>query len=243
MTQHDEVIWQVINHNNCCFKVKTKSKNLCRNLYNVTGICNRSSCPLANSQYATVKEKDGRCYLLIKTIEMAHMPKKHWQKISLDSNYIKALNEIDEHLEFWPKYLVHKNKQRLTKIMQYHLRVQKNYAKTKPGLKSISIKHRRRDSDREAKSEVAAHLEQTIEKELIARFYSGIYGNIYNTTEIHSAATHRSKSLKLNDKDNLKVIDGHFEDKESGGGIDVEYLDEMNEIDVRKKMIAFIFLI
>ncbi|PHH68163.1 hypothetical protein CDD80_213 [Ophiocordyceps camponoti-rufipedis] len=180
----DEIVWQIINQQFCSYKLKTEKKqNFCRNEYNVTGLCNRQSCPLANSRYATVRQHPTKetLYLYTKTIERAHLPSKTWERIKLSNNYSKALEQIDEALIYWPKFLVHKCKQRLTRLTQVQMRSRRLAAEEERLgerlVPKLAPKVRHREAARERKAEAAAKLERTIERELAERLRQGAYGD------------------------------------------------------------------
>lgn len=180
---NDESIWHCINRDFCSFKVKlvAPKQNFCRNPHNVTGLCNRASCPLANSQYATVMEEEGICYLFIKTVERAHSPKNLWEKIKLSRNFLQALEQINKHCEYVvPEHMINRCKQRLTKMRQMHIRMRKLSLKEGPRLVPIKKKTERREATRELKAEAAAKVDLAIEKELLERLKQGTYGDIYN---------------------------------------------------------------
>ncbi|XP_056842052.1 uncharacterized protein LOC130494459 isoform X2 [Raphanus sativus] len=182
--QDDEVIWQAIRHKHCSYMAKIETGNFCRNPYNVTGICNRSSCPLANSRYATIRDHDGVFYLYMKTIERAHMPKNLWERIKLPRNYEKALELIDKHLLYWPKLLQHKVKQRLTKMTQIRIRTRKLNLKTREKIMTMPRRDVKREPRREEKALTAAELEKSIETELLERLMKGVYPKILDYPEL-----------------------------------------------------------
>ena len=164
-------------------RLNTKSQTFCRNEYNVTGFCSRQSCPLANSRYATVRPdpETGALHLYLKTVERAHLPSQWWERIRLSNNYEKALAQIDEKLLYWPKFLNHKCKQRLTRLTQVAIRsrrIQKEDERLGEKIvPRIASKIKRREETRERKAENAAKVERAIERELIERLRSGAYGD------------------------------------------------------------------
>ncbi|KAL5364788.1 ribosomal L28e protein family-domain-containing protein [Aspergillus floccosus] len=233
----DEIVWQVINQQFCSYKLKTtKGQNFCRNEYNVSGLCNRQSCPLANSRYATVRSdpETGAMYLYMKTVERAHMPSKWWERIRLSSNYAKALEQVDERLIYWPKFLVHKCKQRLTRLTQVAIRMKK-LAKEEERLgervvPKLAPKIRRREETRERKAESAAKVERAIERELIERLRSGAYGDRpLNVEEGIWKKVLRGLERSGDGERDEDMDDGELEEEEEEGVGEVEYVSDLED--------------
>eukprot|EP00210_Caulerpa_lentillifera_P003118 g2979.t2 len=144
----------------------------------------------------------------------------------LSRNYQKALKQVSEELEFWPNLLVHKNKQRLTKIFQYLLRIRKLSALPRPRLIPLQRKVEKVDRKREARAEVVARIDNAIEDELLKRLQTGTYGDIYNfPMEQYNKALER----EVKKARELDVEADEFEEAyESEEEKEVEYLEEVD---------------
>ncbi|KAF2462370.1 ribosomal L28e protein family-domain-containing protein [Lineolata rhizophorae] len=243
----DEIVWQVINQQFCSYKLKTtKDQTFCRNEYNVTGLCGRQACPLANSRYATVRAHPdtGALYLYIKTIERAHTPAKWWERVRLSRNYATALQQLDDRLAYWPKFLVHKCKQRLTRLTQVAIRA-KRLAREEDRLgerlvPKLAPKVRRREATRERKAEAAAKVERAIERELVERLRSGAYGD--RPLNVEEAVWKKVLKGLEREGDGMRDMDldeGIEEEKEEveeewekeNGVGEVEYVSDVEESD------------
>jgi protein MAK16 len=163
---------------------------------NVIGYCKMEYCPLANSQYATVIEKDGVIYLCMKTAERAHLPREHWEKVPLNFNKEQAYAQIERSMRFWDWKQINRCKARFVKIMLMLRRMRKI---RKEGQRSqmvvIKKKEERKLAARESKAMKAAMLEHKIEDELLERLRKGVYGKLYKTEEERMKEKQTEKDL------------------------------------------------
>ncbi|KAJ8123142.1 hypothetical protein ONZ43_g836 [Nemania bipapillata] len=214
----DEIIWQVIDKQFCSYKVKaTRERTFCRN--------------------------EAINYLYIKTPERAHLPSKLWQKIKLSQNYQQALSQIEDQLKYWPQYMIHRAKQRLTRLQQVSIRMRR-LAKEEARLgerlvPKLAPKVRRREETRERKAEAAAKLERAIERELLGRLRDGAYGDqplnvseqiwkkVLNAMEREGEAT-RDKDLDTGIEDEDEGEEEYEMEEEEEDGA-VEYVSDFEE--------------
>lgn len=124
------------------------------------------------------------------------------------------MKQLDERLIYWPKFLTHKCKQRLTRLVQVQIRSRRiALQEQRLGEKVVSTlapKVKRREMTRERKALAAAKLERTIEKELIEKLKSGVYGE---------------QPLNVDEKIWEKVLKG----LEAGGEVEEDEEEEEDE--------------
>ncbi|CCF73497.1 MAK16, protein MAK16 [Babesia microti strain RI] len=180
----DGVIWQLVKNGFCTYRLSSDTVNFCSNKYNATGLCNKSSCPLSNSNYSTVIEDIGNLYLCLKTVERSHTPVKQWQRIKLSNDLKEAIDEINEHTKVgYPAYQTSRCKSRLKRLREV-IKRSRDIAKTKRSVTvPIKKKTERREAIRETKATKAAVIDVNIEQELLKRLHQGTYGSLYNFEE------------------------------------------------------------
>eukprot|EP00917_Polyrhabdina_sp_WS-2016_P022203 GHVP01048220.1.p1 GENE.GHVP01048220.1~~GHVP01048220.1.p1 ORF type:complete len:227 (+),score=51.09 GHVP01048220.1:45-725(+) len=176
----DDTIWEIVGSEFCSFRKKLQPKCFCKHTENVTGLCNRTSCPLANGTYATVKEEQGEFFLWVKEVERQHLPRHMWEKIKLSGNWKRAIREIERALN----NLVTENRINECKARYLALRrvlkTTRKLAQNSTGkLVVVKKKTERREKAREAAALQAAKLEHAVERELLDRLKEGVYGELY----------------------------------------------------------------
>uniref|UniRef100_A0A7S2YQZ8 Protein MAK16 homolog n=1 Tax=Entomoneis paludosa TaxID=265537 RepID=A0A7S2YQZ8_9STRA len=176
------------------------------------------------------EKKMDACICILKRSNALILPKICGKKIYLSRNYTKALAQIDEHLQYFPKVIIHRNKQRLTKIHQYLIRMRKIELKVRAGKKAKLVRvHRKveqREERRERKALVAAKIETVLEKELTERLAKGAYGDIYNFPESPYQKALESVEGK-DEEEQEEETEGLSEEEEEMESM-VEYVEDLD---------------
>ena len=116
----------------------------------------------------------------MKTAERAHTPKELWESVKLDPSYNKALEQIDAELQYWPKFLVHKCKQRFTRLRQILVKRRKMKLEGSAEYKIVSHKAERREKSRLKKITKSAMIENYVRNDLLKNLQEHKYEGIYN---------------------------------------------------------------
>ncbi|CAL6019009.1 Putative_Mak16-like RNA binding protein [Hexamita inflata] len=187
----DDLVWDVIGPGSCAFKRKTARPGvfLCTNPDSVNGQCDRTACPLANSQYASIREENGRLYLITKVIERAHLPAELWEKTEIPMEYEDAYKLVRSKLKYWEPHHAERCLLRMRKFRETFIRIRRMKATTTSRVKTFKRKQEKRELIRQAKALKAAQIEKTVEKELLKQLEAGKYNGIFEIADIVNKQT------------------------------------------------------
>jgi protein MAK16 len=219
----DELVWQILDKQFCSYKRTGIDQDLCSHPLNVYQVCKRIFCPLANSRYATIVERKGRVYLLLKSPERAHLPRQLWERIPLSENYEEGLKQIDGMLQFWDRRVRRRCKIRFTKTRLYLRRMRRLRLSLRPGVTHFKKRQERRLDSREKRALSVAKVENQIQEELLSRLRSGVYGTLYGTS---SSSMEQQRKRKLN---TLEDEEDEDEEDEEEDEFFADYQEEEEE--------------
>jgi len=222
----DELTWDFLDKGTCSYKYKTNKINYCKNEYNVTGLCQKSSCPLANSIYATVREYDNKIYLMIKVPERANQPAKLWKRVELGMKEEEAKKLIKENLNIYTSWIKQKCARRYEKLHTY-VKNKLKAPKQKETLIPIKRKIEKQEKIRSHKAFLKSNLHKTIQKELDQRLKEGHYGEMYK--EQMESKEIIDKESQAQDLDSEELSDEFYAGELSDS--DLEYdIEDLSQI-------------
>lgn len=173
----DKKIWDTIGgKKQCSFKIHTKTAQVCKNKYNLTGLCDEFSCPLANPEYATIRLIDQEIFLYVKNSEKLDKPAEVWEETNLGYDYTAALKTLEEKLKDYDENTLKRCKQKMTYFFECLVRMNEINEAPQEQLVVRKKKMNRREKVRALKALNTINFEKEIGEELMQRLKEGVYG-------------------------------------------------------------------